>query len=98
MRIRVCFPDDWQRTECGGLVTVRAWSAPRPALRNSLMSRRVSWVGIVSLLLVLVTGSGPVSAQEPRRNMFDGLFGPPLRTPPSFSRPQATLPGTILLD
>ncbi|MCC2653292.1 MAG: hypothetical protein K0R61_4202 [Microvirga sp.] len=62
------------------------------------MSRRVSWAGIVSVLLVLVTGSGPVSAQEPRRNMFDGLFGPPLRTPPSFSRPQATLPGTILLD
>jgi hypothetical protein len=56
---------------------------------------RVSWVGIV---LVLLTGLGPVHAQEPRRNMFDGLFGPPLGTPPSFSRPQATLPGTILLD
>jgi hypothetical protein len=62
------------------------------------MCRRVSWVGIVSVLLVLVTGSDPVSAQEPRRNMFEGLFGPPLGTPPSFSRPQATLPGTILLD
>ena len=59
------------------------------------MCRRVSWVGIV---LVLLTGLGPVHAQEPRRNMFDGLFGPPLGTPPSFSRPQATLPGTILLD
>jgi hypothetical protein len=62
------------------------------------MCRRVTWVSIVSVLLVLLTGLGPVHAQELRRNMFDGLFGPPLRTPPSFSRPQATLPGTILLD
>jgi hypothetical protein len=62
------------------------------------MCRRVSWVGIVSVLLLLLTGLGPVHAQEPRSNMFDGLFGPPLRTPPSFSRPQATLPEAILLD
>ena len=60
------------------------------------MCRRVSWVGTVSVLLVLVTGSGPVRAQESRRNMFDGLFGPPLGTPPSFSRPQATLTPTTV--
>jgi hypothetical protein len=62
------------------------------------MSRREARVGLVSVLLVLGTGLGPVNAQEPRRDMFEGLFGPPLRTPPSFSRPEATLPGTILPD
>jgi hypothetical protein len=62
------------------------------------MSRREARVGLVSVLLVLGTGFGPVNAQEPRRDMFEGLFGPPLRTPPSFSRPEATLPGTILPD
>jgi hypothetical protein len=54
------------------------------------MSRRVPRVSVVSVLLVLTTGLGPLHAQEPRRNMFEGLFGPPVRTPPSFSRPEAT--------
>ena len=53
---------------------------------------------IVSVLLVLATGLAPVNAQDSRRNMFEGLFGPPLRTPPSFSRPETTAPSRILLD
>jgi hypothetical protein len=58
------------------------------------MSRRVLRVGVVNVLLVVTTGLGPLYAQESQRNMFEGLFGPPLRTPPSFSRPEATiLPG-----
>ena len=50
--------------------------------------------GILSVLLVLATGLAPVNAQDSRRNMFEGLFDPPLRDPPSFSRPEAT----VLLD
>jgi hypothetical protein len=54
--------------------------------------------GIVSVLLVLATGLDPVNAQDSRRNMFEGLFTPPLRTPPSFSRPEATASSSILLE
>jgi hypothetical protein len=40
----------------------------------------------------------PVNTQESHRDMFEGLFDPPLRTPPSFSRPEASSPSTIVLE
>jgi hypothetical protein len=62
------------------------------------MFGHLSQGGIVSVLLVLATGLAPVNAQDSRRNMFEGLFSPPLRTPPSFSRPEATATSRILLE
>ncbi len=55
------------------------------------MSRIVSRVGRVSVLLVLATGLAPVDAQE---SMFEGAFDPS-RTIPSFSRPGITPPSTM---
>jgi hypothetical protein len=55
------------------------------------MSRIVSRVGRVSVLVVLATGLAPVDAQE---NMFEGAFDPS-RTIPSFSRPGITPPSTM---